>query len=269
VFFGGLDNILGSEDDEDHDLKELFEKRNEHVSELNKYNKPYGEFKSWEITEGSIRAKTTKFSLIVIVIAIVIVLDSLSVPFLVYKRIPGVYPFQFVTFSWLLAGAFLVGAKSRYIEEWPWHEFLSGWIVRRSVTELSQASGVSEQTVLVYLLCEQSKNTLIFRGYYSCAFTKPKEAPATGFNIDVPIKHSTLLAAGFIVLKVWSTKGGMQLLLHDARDNRQWDDKFLVSEKLKSSQEGFRDPEPRFKLSREYISDYQVLGQYVKKCVFF
>src|ERR1700759_4739172 len=99
------------------------------------YKNRKGEIESWAIIEDSIRELTRKYSGIVLTIAILIIGGSLAVPFLVGQRISGVDPFQFVTFGWLLAGAFLVGAKSRYVESWPWHDFLRGHIICRSVSE--------------------------------------------------------------------------------------------------------------------------------------
>ncbi|KAF1807839.1 hypothetical protein P152DRAFT_384734, partial [Eremomyces bilateralis CBS 781.70] len=122
------------------------------------------EQESWAICENSVRIKTTKYSTVVLAVAIVIILGSLCVPFLVGEKIEGVDPFQFVTFGWLLAGAFLIGAKSRYVEEWPWHDFLRGQIICRSVSELAHASRLKEQTILLYLLQNEFKKPLMFRG---------------------------------------------------------------------------------------------------------
>ena len=143
-------------------------------------------------------------------------------PFLVGERIPGVDPFQFVTFGWLLAGAFLVGAKSRYVENWPWHDFLRGQIVCRSVSELAVASRVKKQAVLLYLLHHEFRNPLVFRGPYHGVFRRRAKSGTEGFNIDVPVGHATVLAAGFIVLEVRGIKEKetkVHTLLHDTRQD--------------------------------------------------
>jgi hypothetical protein len=170
------------------------------------YETRKAEIKDWAITEDSVRVRTKKYSGIVLTIAIIIIGGSLPVPFLVKNRIPGVDPFQFITFSWLLAGAFLVGAKSRYVENWPWHDFLRGQILCRSVSELAVASRVNKQTVLLYLLHHEFRNPLVFRGPYHGVFRRRAELGTEGFSIDVPVGHATVLAAGFIVLRVRYTR---------------------------------------------------------------
>src|ERR1700760_3776836 len=109
--------------------QEAIDLRRKALDLFNEYKRGKSEQDSWTISEDTIRVKTTKYSTVVLTIAIVIILGSLCVPFLVGEKIKGVDPFQFVTFAWLLSGAFLVGAKSRYVEEWPWHDFLRGQII--------------------------------------------------------------------------------------------------------------------------------------------
>ena len=245
---------------------------------FNDYKKGESEQESWAICENSVRVKTTKYSTVVLIVAIVIILGSLCVPFLVGNKIKGVDPFQFVTFAWLLAGAFLVGAKSRYVEEWPWHDFLRGQIICRSVSELAHASRLKEQTILLYLLQNEFKKPLTFRGAFVGPFSQRSrvESGKDAFNIDVALDHAAALAAGFIVLKVWDKKGS-HLLLHDSRRDENYDAD-LVYKGFESNQandgenRGSRERQGRqgseiLKLEREHF-DYQVLGQYVKDCQF-
>ena len=139
-------------------------------------------------------------------------------PLTIGERIAGVDPFDWVTFAWLLAGAFLVGAKSRYVVEWPWHSFLRGHSVCQSVSELAEASRISRQTVLLYLLHNEFKSLLTFQGPCSTIFTKRLKESKGGFNIDIPIEHATVLAAGFIVLKICKPTSSY-LVLQDGRDD--------------------------------------------------
>lgn len=246
---------------------------------FNDYKRGESEQESWVICEDSVRVKTTKYSTVVLTVAIVIILGSLCVPFLVGKKIKGVDPFQFVTFAWLLAGAFLVGAKTRYVEEWPWHDFLRGQIICRSVSELARASRLKEQTILLYLLHNEFTKPLIFRGAFVGPFSQ-RSGPESGkdaFNVDIALDHAAALAAGFIVLKVWNKKGS-HLLLHDSRGDAVRDGGDLVYKGFESNQAndgkkqdlqerpGRQGPEV-FKVDRTRF-EHQVLGQYVKDCQF-
>lgn len=189
---------------------------------VREYKARKSEVKSWTVTEDSVRVRTTKYSSTVVTIALAIIGGSLSVPFLVGNGITGVDPFQFVTFGWLLAGAFLVGAKSRYVENWPWHDFLRGQIVCRSVSELSVASRVGKQAVLLYLLHHEFRNPLVFRGPYHGVFRRQAESSTKGFNIDAPTGHATVLAAGFIVLEVFEIdeeERKVHTILQDTRED--------------------------------------------------
>ncbi|KAH8886176.1 hypothetical protein GQ53DRAFT_809771 [Thozetella sp. PMI_491] len=185
---------------------------------FNEYKARKAEINSWSLMEDSVRVHTTKYSSITLAIALSVISGSLCVPFLVGERIPGVDPFQFVTFGWLLAGAFLVGAKSRYVENWPWHDFLRGQIVCRSVSELAVASRVKRQAVLLYLLHHEFRGPLRFRGPCQGPFHRRSNSSTEGFTIDVPVEHGTMLAAGFIVLEVRSKEMKTYTLLHDTRD---------------------------------------------------
>jgi hypothetical protein len=200
---------------------EITLKRNA-IRVLKEYKSRKAEIKSWAITDDSVRVRTTKYSSSVLTIAITIIAFCLSIPFWVGDKITAVDPFQFVTFGWLLAGAFLVGAKSRYVENWPWHDFLRGQIVCRSVSELAVASRVKKQGVLLYLLHHEYRNPLVFRGPYHGVFSRQVASGKEGFSIDVPTEHATVLAAGFIVLEVFETdkeNRKVNTILQDTRED--------------------------------------------------
>jgi hypothetical protein len=189
----------------DLDSSEILLKKNA-LTTLTEYKSRTAEIKSWTVTEDAVLVRTSKYSSLVLIIATAIIGGSLSVPFVVGERIPGVDPFQFVTFGWLIAGAFVVGAKSRYVENWPWHDFLRGQILCRSVSELAVASRVKRQAVLLYLLHHEFRNPLVFRGPYHGIFRRRGTSGKEGFSIDIPVGHATVLAAGFIVLEVRRTR---------------------------------------------------------------
>jgi len=195
---------------------------------LRDYQSKKGEIKTWAVTEDSVRVRTAKYSSIVLTVAIGIIGGSLPVPFLVKEGIPGVDPFQFVTFGWLLAGAFLVLAKSRYVENWPWHDFLRGQIVCRSVSELAVASRVKEQAVLLYLLHHEFRNPLVCGGPYHGVFRRRADKGARGFDINVPTCHATVLAAGFIVVQFRDEHAGENTDAREQTDTREKERKLHI-----------------------------------------
>ena len=212
---------MSESDTGDIESPELDLKRNA-IKILRDYEIKKAEIKSWTVTEDSVRVGTAKYSGAVLTIAFAIIGGSLVVPFVVKEDIPGVDPFQFVTFGWLLAGAFLVLTKSRYVENWPWHDFLRGQVVCQSVSELAVASRVPEQTVLLYLLHHEYKNPILFRGPYHGVFRRQANKGTLGFNIDVPTRHATVLAAGFIVLEIFDTRENerrVHTMLQDTRED--------------------------------------------------
>lgn len=174
------------------------------------------QIKHWVIFEDSIMVHCRMYSISALTIAFVIIFGTISVPFLVKERIKGVDPFQWVTFAWLVAGAFLIGAKSRYNESWPWHDFIRGQILCQGVKQLAKVSGIDSQTILLYLLHNETKNPVAFRGPYKTIFSKCTSS--SGFSIDEPINHSTIVAAGFMVLKVVIDEMSY-LLFQDVRDD--------------------------------------------------
>ena len=249
------------------------------ISKEYKNQKP--EISDWTVAEDSVRVHTFKYSSIILTIAIAVIGGSLSIPFLVGERITGVDPFQLVTFSWFLAGAFLVGAKSRYVENWPWHDFLRGQVVCRSVSELAEASNVEKQAVLLYLLYHEFRNRLVFRGPYHSVFHRKSEAGIAGFSIDVPVEHATVLAAGFIVLEFCRTEDTemkANILLHDTREGalNGTGGEVLISE---SAEEVLSDKSERHMRRYRRIrlkqaddpsnsEDYEVLGLPTMDCIF-
>jgi hypothetical protein len=105
-------------------------------------------------------------------------------------------------------------AKSRYVNQWPWHEFLRGQIVCSSIREVQSVSGIDPQIILLYLLHAKRQNILKTKGPYNGMFFQREDAGK--FSIDVPTKLSTMLASGFIVLKVVN-EDGEHLICIDVR----------------------------------------------------
>lgn len=221
------DNGLGEHGAGHEDIAEMdLKKKTREI--LDDYHLKTAEFKSWTPGEDSILVFTYKYTAAVLTVAVAIIGSSLAAPFLAKDSITAVDPFNFVTFGWLVVGAFLVVAKSRYAENWPWHDFLRGQVVCRSVSELHKASKVDEQTVLLYLLHHEFKNPTTFRGPYHGLFRRHADKGTQGFNVNVPTEYKTVLAAGFIVLQVFDEEvdtGEMDpkiyTQLHDTRNDAQ------------------------------------------------
>jgi hypothetical protein len=165
-----------------------------------------------------------------------LVLGGLAVPFSVGEQITGVDPFQIATYTWLLAGFFLIVAKSQYVEDWPWNDFLHGRVECHSITDLSEVSGIDPQQILLFLLRNEWNNVLNTDGPYNGMFKRKvqpdiseiseisesseKKSPAdpkktdaaptsygAGFSIDVPLNVHTMLASGIVPLKVRDPTG--------------------------------------------------------------
>lgn len=170
---------------------------------------------NWTIAEDSITIQCRGYVRTVITVALLVVCGGMAIPFSVGSRIRGVDPFQITTFAWLLAGFIAVVAKSRYVNEWPWHDFFHGHVVCRSIKDVCDVTGLDPQLVLAYLLLEEKDTTLRARGPYNGMFSRVSK-DGTGFAIDEPAKTSTMLESGFIVLKVLNAFGE-HLVCLDAR----------------------------------------------------
>lgn len=179
---------------------------------------------NWEISASSITVKCRTYVVFMQIMIMVIILGSIALPFTVRDRIKGVDPFQITTFSWLLSGALLVIAKSRYVSSWPWHDFLRGVVVCSTVSDLSDVSGVDAQVILLFLLHNEWNTLLVSDGPYNGMFqrkTDPRSISETknkekrneiltyrqGFSIDVPVNLTTMHGSGLVVLKAMNNSG--------------------------------------------------------------
>jgi len=122
-------------------------------------------------------------------------------------------PFQITTFTWVVAGFFILICKSLYVSDWPWHEFLRARVVCRSLSEIRDVTGVSGQLILEHLLHEENRNILRTTGPYNGLFKRKREDGAGGLSIDEPATLETVHASGFVVLKVRNEQGEHLLCL--------------------------------------------------------
>ena len=167
---------------------------------------------TWAVSEDVITIKCRPYVVTIILLAALALFGGMSVPFVVGTRIRGVDPFQITTFAWLVSGFFVILAKSRYVNEWPWHDFLRGRVVCRSIKDVCDVTGIDTQVVLMNLLHEERENPLTTKGPYNGMFGR-RSGDAHGFSIDVPVQLLTMLASGFVVLKVVNEKGEHLLCL--------------------------------------------------------
>jgi hypothetical protein len=185
----------------------------------------------WVISEDSVIINCRGYVVINIVTALIIVLGAMAVPFAVKQRITGVDPFQITSFSWVVAAFIIILAKSRYVSQWPWHDFLRGRVVCNSVSDVHDVTGVDSQMIIWYLLYAEHDNILRTKGPFNGMFGQVSSTEGNsiqeigaiksmhnalfgrkgqeigGFAIDVPVDLSTMLASGFIIFKVLNDKG--------------------------------------------------------------
>ena len=195
------------------------------------YDSAMDQMKAWKITPTYIKVDCRKYVISACAVAIFLVLGGLAIPFSVQSRIRGVDPFQITLFTWIASGFILVLAKSRYVSNWPWHDFLKGKVVCRSLSDLTDVSGLDTQIILQYVLHKEWKTLLVTSGPYSGLFKrrcdprtydKRNVVPQTeGFSIDRPVALSTMYAAGFVMLKV-ASMDGEDLICLDGRKGG-WD----------------------------------------------
>lgn len=153
---------------------------------------------SWKIHEKSVIVSCRTYVWSVLGLSLILVLGGVTVPFTGRVHLSGVDPFNIATFIWLLIAFILLVAQSRYVPDWAWHDFLHRRIVCRSVTELSNVTGIDPQLVIHKLLIEERNTVLSTRGPFNSMFNRQSEE---GFSIDVPCSTSTLYASGFVLFQ--------------------------------------------------------------------
>ncbi|KAI0199931.1 hypothetical protein F4808DRAFT_196330 [Astrocystis sublimbata] len=99
------------------------------------YQRDKDAMNQWIIAEDSIRIECRGYVFFVLTVAAIMVLGGIAIPFVARNRISGVDPFQITLFLWVIAGVIILAAKGKYVSEWPWHEFLHGHVVCRTLRE--------------------------------------------------------------------------------------------------------------------------------------
>ena len=93
---------------------------------------------------------------------------------------------------------------------------MSGSTSLQWVNDLADVTGVDKQIILLKILSEENDTTLLTTGPYNGMFSRPAEGTSSGFSINHPVHLTTMLASGFVILKVLSIEGE-HLICLDAR----------------------------------------------------
>jgi hypothetical protein len=251
--------------------------KNDSLKLIDQYHRDKSRMSHWIIAEDTVTIKCRRYCFVVITIAVTLVVGAMAIPFTVRDKIKGVDPFQITAFTWVLAGFFVVLAKSRFVNEWPWHDFIHWQVVCKSVHDICDVSGIDAQTVLTHLLHEEKESSLQTKGPFNGMFSSRTDG-SRGFSIDEPTHTSTMLASGFIVLKAVN-EFGEHLVSLDVRKTSSSIHLNEFSERLccrfledmdEEQAEGEKDAASRRKgknvkrLVRVPIRVKRVLGLYVK-----
>lgn len=235
----------------------------------------------WIISESAVTVNCFRYTWATIAIAAVILCAGLSVPFTVQDKLPGVDPFNITLFAWLIAGLALIFAKGRYVSEWPWHEFIHGHVVCRTVKELCDVSGIDSEVVIMYLLLNEWRTSLRTEGPFNGMFTR-RVLQGSGFAINKPTHISTLAASGFLLLKVINV-AGEHIICLDARrgsdyvsprsvtqrlvfpdlEEHELEQEMLIESTYGDDRDGDETINPAKQLRRERILVDRVLGAYI------
>ncbi|TDZ60883.1 hypothetical protein CTRI78_v004632 [Colletotrichum trifolii] len=131
--------------------------------------------------------------------------------FLVGERVPGVDPFNFTMFSWIVAGFVLLAAKTYLVSDWTWRDFLLLRVTCRTVQEVATVARMDPQEILTVLLSSEFTSPMDTCGPYQGVFGR---GPVRGgFAIDVKTDYKTLLNAGILLFKVSTLEGPAVFLL--------------------------------------------------------
>jgi hypothetical protein len=228
--------------------------------------------KEWTIDQQSITIKCELYVWTVAIACAFLVAGGIAIGVTVKNRIRGVDPFGITTFCWVLAAFIILVAKSIYVENWPWRDFLLRRVVCRSVTELSSVTRVREQDIITYLLHNESSTILVTKGPYNTTFVRGAES---GFSIDVKPKLRTMLLSGLVVVKVATIRGPalVSLSVRKGRAYVGFDHSYHGSDKeshlacvqLPQKRAGERDnylKDPELTLTRVRLGWNRVLGVY-------
>ncbi|KEF53267.1 uncharacterized protein A1O9_10715 [Exophiala aquamarina CBS 119918] len=202
------------------------ESTNERDCDWPTFKKQMDTTSEWKLDETCVIVECGPYVWTIMGIALFIVIGGLAVPFSSHVRLEGVDPFNITTFVWLLVAFFVLIAKSRYVPNWAWHDFLHRRIICRTVTELANVTAMDPQLVIHKLLVSENSSVLGTRGPHNSMF---KLQRPNGFSIDVPVKTPTLYTNGFVLFRCLG-KVDQHIVCLDARPIDLTSTSLLVAE---------------------------------------
>lgn len=125
-----------------------------------------------------------------------------------HNKIKGVDVSNISILVWTIATLGLLLAKSWFVHDRPWHDFLQGQVVCNSVSETCRITGVSNQSLLAFLMRDDRAQHLRVTGPWNGLFDARRSQSSSSstvgdrFSIDRAFMLATVTLCGIMVLKV-------------------------------------------------------------------
>ena len=182
----------------------------------NFYSKHEKQMQAWTMDERSIAVPCRFFVISTLVFFITVLTGGLVFVFAGRGDVQGVDNSNILIFLWTLAVFGITLSKSWYSKDWGWHEFMRGKMICHGVTDLVRMAKIDSQIIIMFLLRNDQKR-FFTRGPFNSFFNNRSFSRnlalantirgVSGFEIDCPVKLSTLVACGFLVFKVGRPEG--------------------------------------------------------------
>ena len=160
----------------------------------------------WEVDPGCIMIPCKRYVLTIMTTWMIALVAGIVMLLVLRLRAVGFDPSNILILLWTVASFAIVLAKSWFVEDWTWNQFIQCQMPCRGVQELSRATGIPSQVLLLHLYrttCSRASRTkLKTRGPYNGIFPMRGRDATHGFAIDCGFKMETLVACGLLVLKV-------------------------------------------------------------------
>ena len=161
---------------------------------------------TWEVDPGCIMIPCKGYVLTIMAAWVIVLVAGIVLLLVLRLRALGFDPSNILILVWTVASFAIVLAKSWFVENWTWNQFIQCQMPCRGVQELSRATGIPSQVLLLHLYrttCSRASRTkLKTRGPYNGIFPIRGRDGTHGFAIDCAFKMETLVACGLLVLKV-------------------------------------------------------------------
>ncbi|TDZ16737.1 hypothetical protein Cob_v010383 [Colletotrichum orbiculare MAFF 240422] len=195
----------------DVDLKDFRDQSRIATDDLAEHCNHYMKIRSWRFEPDSITIDCPVYVGLVFGSTVLLVTGGFLCAFLVGERVPGVDPFNFTMFSWIVAGFVLLAAKTYLVSDWTWRDFLLLRVTCRTDQEVATVARMDPQEILTVLLSSEFTSPMDTCGPYQGVFGR---VPVRGgFAIDVKTDYKTILNAGILPVKVSTLEGPAVLLL--------------------------------------------------------